>query len=60
MVTLLLSGFALYQTFLKDSRKKHSVADELIALRLQDLQDIKTRLSVLEERTKHMGKGSAA
>ena len=51
IVTVILAIAAIYQTFKKGNGEKKNIADDLIALRLQDLQDIKVRLSVLEERT---------
>jgi hypothetical protein len=53
IITAVLAIITLWHTFLRDKNGKSSVAEELVALRLQDINDIKIRLSVLEERTKN-------
>jgi hypothetical protein len=52
IVTAILGATAIYHTFIKDRSKKDTTAQDLIDLRLQDLNDLKIRISVLEERTK--------
>jgi hypothetical protein len=52
IVTAILGAAAIYHTFIKDRSKKDTTAQDLIDLRLQDLNDLKIRISVLEERTK--------
>jgi hypothetical protein len=53
VVTAALAAATIYHSFLKDSGAKDTTAQDLIDLRLQDLNDLKIRISVLEERTKN-------